>query len=276
MGAFRTLQLRVLVIDDHFINRELITRMLEHLGCTVESAADGMQAYLAYTKTRFDIVFMDCQMPRMDGFQATRSIREHERKECLPRVPIVALTANMVGHDRERCISSGMDEVLAKPITLKQLKALLVHRQIEALKTELDPLQPQAATVEPEIDHGPLDPAALQALRGLSRPGGPNLLVELLSDYVETTPTTLAELTRALHSGDAQCAGQLAHSLKSISATLGARELSELLAKIELEQWAGAKPAPDQLSALEDHHSRTCAALQRLLEHERARSATST
>ena len=264
-GPLRSLPVRALAIDDHFINREMITSLLEHLGCSVESAADGMQAYVAYSKTRFDIVFMDCQMPRMDGYQTTRSIREHERKENLPRVPIIALTANLVGQDRERCVASGMNEVLAKPVTLKQLKALIEHWVYDTPKVvaSASPAQPAA------LDLGPIDVAALDAIRGIQRAGGPPLLISLLDDYLETSPGKIEQLTQALRTGQARTASELAHGLKSISATLGARELAELFA--EIEQWAGAKPAPDQLDALRNLFAPACQAFERIREHERAR-----
>jgi CheY-like chemotaxis protein len=254
--------LRVLVAEDHFINRELIVRLLEHLGVQVESVTDGMQAYMAVLRSRFDLVFMDCQMPRMDGFQATRSIRAHERSSGCARATIIALTANTFEHDRQRCEEAGMDDFLAKPIPIKQLSATLERWRAGAARggaSEADCLPPSAA----------VDPRALEALRSLQRPGGPNLLTTLLDDYLQSSPPKLAELLQALARGQSARASELAHGLKSISATLGARALAATLARIETEQRADAGSDAEQPRLLQEQHAHACSALQQILGRER-------
>jgi two-component system sensor histidine kinase/response regulator len=115
---------RVLLVEDNAINREVALAMLETLGCEVETAEDGASAVEAASRGRFDVILMDCQMPGMDGFTATRRIRELEAGRG-PRTPIVALTANAMTGDRERCLAAGMDDFVAKPVELEHLEAKL-------------------------------------------------------------------------------------------------------------------------------------------------------
>jgi len=116
---------RVLLVEDNLVNQELAQAMLEQLGCRVQVADDGLQALDACADNRYDLILMDCQMPGMDGFEATGLIRAREQAAGLRRTAIVALTANAMAGDRDRCLDSGMDDYLGKPYTLKELKTVL-------------------------------------------------------------------------------------------------------------------------------------------------------
>jgi signal transduction histidine kinase/DNA-binding NarL/FixJ family response regulator/HPt (histidine-containing phosphotransfer) domain-containing protein len=122
----RTLALRVLVAEDNLINQEVTMGMLADLGCSAECVSDGHQAVEALQREDFDLVLMDCQMPVMDGFEATREIRRREA-DGAPRIPIVALTANASDEDRRACRAAGMDDFLSKPFQRHQLVALLLR-----------------------------------------------------------------------------------------------------------------------------------------------------
>jgi CheY-like chemotaxis protein len=125
-----TRSLRILVADDNLVNQKVAKRMLERLGHTVALANDGKEAFLAIKTASFDLIMMDVQMPGMDGFEATRRIREWEAGKT--RIPIIALTAHAMDSHREECLAAGMDSFLAKPIVLESLKL-----QIERLTEEL-------------------------------------------------------------------------------------------------------------------------------------------
>jgi signal transduction histidine kinase/CheY-like chemotaxis protein len=129
------MELRVLLAEDNAVNRMVAGQMLRALGCTVTQAEDGAAAVAAFEAGTFDAIFMDCQMPLMDGYEATRRIRAQEAARGLPRVPIIALTANALEGDAEACLASGMDRHLGKPYTQDLLA--------EALKAIL-PLAPDA------------------------------------------------------------------------------------------------------------------------------------
>lgn len=117
--------LRVLVVEDNVVNQKLVTKMLERLGCEIEVAADGAAAVEWFSKSTFDLILMDCQMPGMDGYEATAEIRRLEHEAGLNRTLIVALTANAVSGDGERCLQAGMDLYLTKPISMERLQAAL-------------------------------------------------------------------------------------------------------------------------------------------------------
>ena len=117
--------LRVLVVDDNAINREVAVAMLDELRCTVVVAGDGPSAVANAQQQRFDVIFMDCQMPGMDGYAATEAIRRHESEHGQAATPIVALTANVLARDRDRCLAAGMNAFLSKPFRSAQLVEVL-------------------------------------------------------------------------------------------------------------------------------------------------------
>ncbi|HTU60839.1 MAG TPA: ATP-binding protein, partial [Polyangiales bacterium] len=233
----------VLVAEDHAVNREVAVRLLEHLGCEVQVADNGRKAREAVLGRHFDLVFMDCQMPEMDGFEATRAIRAHELATGGQRVPIVALTANALVGDPERCFAAGMDDFVSKPFSVSKLRSALERwTRISDIKAQAraslgaQPKMSLPAAVTPSLTNGlasTVDQAALDQIRALRRPGRPNLLLRLLDDYLENTPKRLEELATAIAKNDLRAASSVAHSLKSISATLGATVLARSLGRLE-------------------------------------------
>ena len=123
----RRWQGRVLVVEDNPINQKILHHLLKRRGLTVDTATNGRDAVAMVLKTRYSMVFMDCQMPEMDGYQATGEIRSHEGQCALPRTPIVAMTANAMAGDRELCLRAGMDDYLSKPLTVTELERVLSH-----------------------------------------------------------------------------------------------------------------------------------------------------
>ncbi|HRY16063.1 MAG TPA: response regulator, partial [Candidatus Competibacteraceae bacterium] len=133
---------RVLVVEDNAVNQELAKSMLDQLGCVVVVASNGREAVNWLEQHSCDLVFMDCQMPVMDGFQATALIREREQRQGLARLPIVALTAHAVSGDRERCLAVGMDDYLSKPFSQEDLVGILNHWLPTPLKPPFAPTPP--------------------------------------------------------------------------------------------------------------------------------------
>jgi len=115
---------RVLLVEDNAVNQRVAARMLERLGCAVDVAGDGREALAALARGEYRVVLMDCQMPHMDGYEAARALRRSE-DGARAHVPIVALTANAMPGDVERCLAAGMDDYLAKPVRLEELKRVL-------------------------------------------------------------------------------------------------------------------------------------------------------
>jgi CheY-like chemotaxis protein len=116
---------RLLLVEDNPVNQKVALVNLKKLGFDVQVAGNGREALIALAGNRFDLILMDCQMPEMDGFEATRAIRQREEQSAARRVPIVALTANALEGDREQCISVGMDDYLTKPFKQEQLREVL-------------------------------------------------------------------------------------------------------------------------------------------------------
>jgi CheY-like chemotaxis protein len=138
--AAKPLRMNILVVEDNSVNQEVARGMLQHLGCVVTIAGDGASGVKAFETSQFDAVLMDCHMPALDGYAATRRIREFEAQQRRARTPIIALTANALSDDAEKCLAAGMDSYLSKPYTLKQLRSVLDPRQnaIEAPESVLD------------------------------------------------------------------------------------------------------------------------------------------
>jgi len=260
--------LRVLVAEDHAVNREVAVRLLEHLGCTVEIASNGLEARDAVALKRFDVVFMDCQMPVMDGFVATGAIRAAELLAGRPHTPIIALTANALSGDPQRCLAAGMDDFVSKPFGVAKLRGAL-ERWTRLSAAHGGAAQPSVvmlpeAPEPPRRDASVLDDGALAQIRALRKPGRPNLLLRLLREYLGSAPGKILELEAALRSGNVAAASGMAHGLKSISATLGALSLSRTLARIEE---AAREKQPDAMRAELDSLRYDFAQARSALEH---------
>lgn len=116
-------KLTVLVVEDHFINMELMKEMLDRLNCTVDTAENGIDALGHISRQNYDIIFMDLQMPEMDGFQTTKEIRNMQKGKR--ETPIIAITANAMQSDKQKCLDAGMDDYLAKPFEIQDIEKLL-------------------------------------------------------------------------------------------------------------------------------------------------------
>ncbi|MCB1749076.1 MAG: response regulator [Gammaproteobacteria bacterium] len=240
-------QARVLVVEDNNVNQQLAKSMLESLGCEVRVVDNGQEALEAVTESPldalrepYDIVLMDCQMPVLDGYAATRAIRTWEREQGETPIPIVALTANALEGDRERCLEAGMDDYLAKPFTREEINQLLANWLPEAPSTPAAATPaaspssaPRAtATVQPS-GASPLDEAALARITALQRDGSPDLLGHLIGLFLGNTARLIADVEEGAAAGDADRVRRAVHTLKSSSANLGATTLSKLCAELE-------------------------------------------
>jgi CheY-like chemotaxis protein len=196
------IEARVLLVEDSAVNQEVAVAMLKGLGCEVRLAENGREAVTAVSRRRFDVVLMDCQMPEMDGFEATRAIRKREaaRKGPPLRVPIVALTANALGGDRARCLAAGMDDYLAKPFKKEQLWTALAKwkKPTKAPSAERRPDAPPApqpvaaAAVRTEVagapkEVEPVEPAIEPQASAAAAPGGTSVAAP---DAREDSPAT--------------------------------------------------------------------------------------
>ena len=199
-----TRPLTVLVVDDNAINQKVASRMLEKMRCTVHVAADGQQALDASAATPYDLVLMDVQMPVMDGLTATRKIREREGTER--HTIIVAVTANAIQGDRERCLASGMDDYLPKPIRQQDLEGL-VAKWIPDAVTAASPSGPIV-----------MDQSRIAQIMEI---GDAELLKELIAVYLDELQSFPGEIRTALETGDLRHVHEVSHKLKGSSANIG-------------------------------------------------------
>jgi len=290
----------ILVAEDNLVNQEVVLNMLGILGCQVRVAHDGEEALAAYSSTNFDLILMDCQMPGMDGFKATEEIRAQEKRNACARVPIIAVTANALIGDRERCIEIGMSDYLTKPFSLNALKELLVKwiddskvmyvsndmnknaltgeqnkvtdrvgvAQNDAVMSEQDQSNKRVGTDASNEDGrpervSPLNQMALDNIRALQRSGAPNMLSKVIGLYLEQSSLGMERLRTGINSADLEEVRKVAHALKSSSANVGALVLAEQLRVLEVETSRGElNHGPEQLKKIEQEYSNVVAALE--------------
>jgi CheY-like chemotaxis protein/HPt (histidine-containing phosphotransfer) domain-containing protein len=249
--------------------------MIAMLGCRVDVANNGCEALGALARDDYDLVFMDCQMPEMDGYAATRAIREQESEGNGggKHLAIVALTAHAMDGDREKCLAAGMDDYLTKPFQLDALIAMLgrwlpASPEASAPSREIGPEAsaavdgsaakempseaagaPRPPAVAPESAGSPIDAKALDNLRALERQGAEGIVEKAIRYYLEDAPKLMETLREAVSSADSQAVANAAHSLKSSSANLGAVRLAKLSSDLEKVGRAGATEGATALFA---------------------------
>ena len=231
---------RVLVVEDNATNRTLARAMLDSLGCRVDVAKDGRQALVASEKTTYDVILMDGQMPKMDGYEATTRIRRRETLTCVDTtskgrerspVPIVAMTAHAMPGDRERCLAAGMNDYLSKPFSGEQLSNMLLKWMPSASERTREQALHRGSS---SGSGGPvINQNILDGIRTLERAGTPGLLTEVLSLYLHEAAELAPRLATAVETGDIESVTRTAHCLKSASANIGATKLATLCAEIE-------------------------------------------
>ncbi len=238
---------RVLLVEDNVVNQQIALAMLEDTAYQVAVADDGEQALNRLADDVFDVVLMDCQMPRLDGFEATRQLRRREAEAGAPRMPVIALTANALSGDRERCLAAGMDDYLGKPFRRDALLRTLARHvggaacapatESDAAVTgagiETSPEAGGGAAPDPDDDASVIDHKALDALRALQRPGRPDVLTRIIDQFTADAPRLIRDMHAAVDAGDADALKLAAHTLKSSSANVGAHLLSARCREIE-------------------------------------------
>ena len=216
----------VLMVDDQPTNRVVIARQLALAGFASEAAADGEQGLEAWRSGRFALLLSDVHMPGLDGYSLARRIRSEEAERGLPRIPIVALTASALKGEAERCLAAGMDDYLAKPVSIATLVTVL-WRWLPHLATAAAEA-PSPRT--PALEHGlPLDPAVIDTLTA----GDGDEARLLLDDFLASTTQDLATLEAALAQGELSGVAREAHKLKGAARMLGAPELAQVAHLLE-------------------------------------------
>jgi CheY-like chemotaxis protein/HPt (histidine-containing phosphotransfer) domain-containing protein len=243
----------VLVAEDNGVNQKVAARMLEKLGYRVDVAATGREAVDAVLRNGYSAVLMDCQMPEMDGFEATIEIRRRQGKTGR-HTPIIAMTAGAMEGDREKCLAAGMDDYLAKPIARADLATALKHWIVGAKTSEAESDTIGEAAI--------LDVDIVTGLSQLDR-GKRGVVAGLVNLFVDDTSSSMEVIARAIQERDSTTVAMHAHRLRGSSGSLGAATMARLCGELES---APPEDFEDQLRVLElveAEFERTTVALKR-------------
>ena len=275
------LPLRILLCDDNAINQKVAARILQTIGYQPDLAGNGREALDALDKKPYDLIFMDVMMPEMDGLEATRAIRERQKDGAAhpnyqPRIIIVAMTAQAMQGDREKCLAAGMDDYLSKPILPKDVRAIVerwgpqatpaptaapapeadVPPAVPVLKTDVPApapavkadvpapvLAPKTDTLVPAVEEPPVEMDILNDLTD----GDADGLRELVELFLKQTTQQLAQLEAAVRANKAEDVRRVAHSCAGASATLGMTRFVPLLRKLERQGASGMLTSATQV-----------------------------
>lgn len=218
---------------------------METFGCDVDVANNGKEAVHAFVSGKYDLIFMDCRMPEMDGYEATRIIREKEKRIMSEteisdamrslHIPIIALTAHAIDSFRQRCLDAGMDDYLSKPFTRNQIGEVLKRwlSETESVR-EQQPLSPNQVSVEesPRLSC-PVDSDILDEIRFIEKQGSPNFMRQIIGTYLRDSAKLLQAIREAVSQNDSDAIREIAHSFKSASGNMGATGLASLCKEME-------------------------------------------
>jgi len=263
-GLASRLPLRVLLCDDNTVNQKVAVRLLQQMGYRPVTAANGLEALAAIDSQLFDLIFMDVMMPEMNGLEATRAIRERQTNRSQhpnyksPLI-IVAMTASAMQGDKEKCLESGMDDYLAKPVRPEDLRSVLERWGPKAATEDLTPAEAAASNghladssssanghtglANDAADECPVDMDRMNEFTD----GNLETFRELATLYIDQTSGQLQQLDLAVKDADAQEIRRLAHSCAGASATCGMRKLVPLLRELERRGFEGQLTGCDDL-----------------------------
>jgi signal transduction histidine kinase/CheY-like chemotaxis protein len=248
---------RILVAEDNAVNQQVVVGMLRSLGYDCDLAQDGHEAVTMLLSGDYAAVLMDCQMPRLDGFAATREIRATGGKVAW--TPIIALTASAMASDEEKCRAAGMDDFIAKPFRRETLAAIMT-RWIGAKPAPAEPASAQPAPALPApapTSADVLDPALIDELLIL----GPQVVDRIITTYLAAAPTRIEELQTAISELNLDVIARLAHALKGSSASLAAARMASLCSDLENAIRDDVDAMPAVLAGIRDEYARVIVAL---------------
>jgi two-component system, sensor histidine kinase and response regulator len=250
-AAARAFVPKILLVEDNPVNREVAVGMLESLGCVAHTAENGWLALEAMNNDAYDAVLMDCQMPVMDGLTATAELRRREQNAGGARLPIIALTANTMEGDRERCLAAGMDDFLSKPFSQQQLAALLKRWLALHVLPESDRREGSRLPL--------VDPTVLRNIAALARPA---LLDSMIGLYLQHSPPLITAIELAAASGQVEALQVALHTFKSSTANLGGLRLATLTKECEaLVREGGIAKAAPAVQRIRREYQDFCSAL---------------
>jgi CheY-like chemotaxis protein/HPt (histidine-containing phosphotransfer) domain-containing protein len=273
---------QILLVDDDSPTQKVVKAMLEYYDCRVEVVKDGRDAVIAFSRRRYDVIFMDCQMPEMDGYEATGAIRKMETENRgssqTGRIPIIAITGYAVEAERVRCVRAGMDDYLSKPFNIQDVESILERWLFSRTAPGGKGLQEEKASPRgdtPEETAGdagvedalPIDQNALDMIASLQPQGGDSVLRKVISLYLDSSLKLMKNIREAAEGNDSQALHRAAHTLKSSSAYLGAMTLSGICKELEI---MGRDESPEgvevRIAGLDREYRKVYASLEKRLK----------
>jgi len=241
-GEIKQFNVRILLAEDNLTNQIVAKGILKKLGYYVDAVANGLEAVRSLEKIRYDLVLMDLQMPELDGLEATRMIRNTASKVIHPDIPVIAMTANAMAGDREKCLNAGMNDYISKPVD-----PILLAEKIEKWLNRIQPFNQERPTVDQEKNEeykpGSFDPEALTANLMEDR----QLITSAITTFLDDMPGQLDILTELIKQGQAQKAGVQAHKIKGASGYVASGDFQKIALKMEQIGKAGDIGGLEQL-----------------------------
>jgi CheY-like chemotaxis protein len=258
-GLSQRMPLRMLLCDDNAINQKVAVRLLNQMGYKPDIAGNGVEALAALDRQQYDLIFMDIQMPEMDGMEATRIIRERQKDRAKhphykSSIVIVAMTANAMTGDREKCIAGGMDDYLSKPVRPEDVRKVIERWASTATMPDSatpKPAQTSTATAAPGVSAAPaideVPPVDMERLLDFTS-GNMDDLRDLATLYIKQTGEQVQQLAAAVNTSNAAEVRRLAHSCAGASATCGMGRIVPLLRELEKQGGEGKLTNAPELS----------------------------
>jgi CheY-like chemotaxis protein/HPt (histidine-containing phosphotransfer) domain-containing protein len=215
-------------VEDNPVNQLVAVKILEKLGCRADVAGNGNEALVALLRIPYDLVLMDCQMPEMDGFEAARRIRSGGAGQGRVRIPVIAMTARAMQGDREKCLASGMNDYIPKPVDPLQLVQVLerwLGREAASPANE--------ATTTLSLPDDPTAPIFDRAILEDRLMGDADVIAGIIDVFLEDTPRRIETLKGYAARGDLENAGREAHSIKGAAAGIGGEALRRAASEVE-------------------------------------------
>lgn len=239
-------RIKILVAEDVKTNQRIAIEMLQLLGCDVDIAENGQAAIDAFASKNYSLIFMDCQMPVLDGYQATKRIRDLEKERQSDEIPIIALTAGSGDRDQQMCMEAGMNGYMNKPFSLSDIRYFLkLHLNSDDIENAMNESRASSQSIartssEPEnakvakLDESEiLNLSAISSIRDIEHQTGKPLLPSIFDGYVEQMAEKLSDLALSIEASDTSAMYKTAHAMKSMSANIGAEKVRQVCSEIE-------------------------------------------
>jgi CheY-like chemotaxis protein len=221
---------RILVAEDNVVNQKVALNQLKNLGYAADVVSNGREAVDAIEKFSYDLVLMDCQMPEMDGYQATAEIRRLQGD--LKRTPIIAMTAHALEGECAKCLTAGMDDYLSKPVKMEILGQMLEQWTV-SVNNQADAISENPNTLFQKDDRQVVDLSILSGFRDWQQPDQPDLVTELIDLFIKDVTQRLLFVQKAVIDGDTSTIKKEAHTVRGAAGNIGAQYMTELCAELE-------------------------------------------